>query len=207
MVCVFQKTRSTRCSIWAFLLQMLEGLQALHSKKILHRDLKTANCFLTTDGHLKIGDLNVSKLAKHGLVKTQIGTPYYMSPEIWKNRPYDHKSDMWAVGCILYELAALRPPFRGTDIEDLSRRVQAGYYPRLPSHYSRELEDLIRQLLSQDPRRRPDVAQVLESPGVEKHRAKLKHLMEETIKEGLSAVPDMDMLATIQVGECCCVCV
>lgn len=87
-------------------------------------DIKTANCFLTADGHLKVGDLNVSKLMKAGMVKTQIGTPYYMSPEIWKNKPYDYKSDMWSIGCVLYELAAQHPPFRGTDIEDLSRKVQ-----------------------------------------------------------------------------------
>ena len=87
-------------------------------------DLKPANCFLTADGRVKIGDLNVSKLAKQGLVKTQIGTPYYMSPEIWHNRAYDEKSDMWALGCILYEMAALRPPFRGRSIDDLARRVQ-----------------------------------------------------------------------------------
>ena len=88
-------------------------------------DIKTANCFLTADGHLKVGDLNVSKLVKHGLVKTQIGTPYYMSPEIWKNRPYDYKSDIWSIGCVLYELCALHPPFRAADIDGLSRAVQA----------------------------------------------------------------------------------
>lgn len=186
-------------TIWAYILQILEGLQVLHDRKILHRDLKTANCFLTTDGHLKIGDLNVSKLAKHGLVKTQIGTPYYMSPEIWHNRPYDHKSDMWAVGCILYELAALRPPFRGTDIEDLARRVQAGYYPRIPSQYSKDLEETIRLLLSQDPRKRPSAVACLELPGVARNHAKLRHLMDETLKSQLSMQPEMDLLATIQV--------
>lgn len=87
-------------------------------------DIKCANCFMTKSGNLKIGDLNVSKLMKGGLVKTQIGTPYYMSPEIWRNKPYDQKSDMWSVGCVLYELCAQRPPFKGVDIEDLSRHVQ-----------------------------------------------------------------------------------
>jgi NIMA (never in mitosis gene a)-related kinase len=80
---------------------------------------------MTSSGNLKIGDLNVSKLMKGGLLKTQIGTPYYMSPEIWRNRPYDQKSDMWSVGCVIYELCAQRPPFQGKDIEDLSRHVQA----------------------------------------------------------------------------------
>ena len=79
---------------------------------------------MTSSGNLKIGDLNVSKLMKGGMLKTQIGTPYYMSPEIWRNKPYDQKSDMWSVGCVIYELCAQRPPFKGTDIEDLSRHVQ-----------------------------------------------------------------------------------
>ncbi len=97
-----------RGSIWSLAIQMLEGLKYIHDHGILHRgaslrrlnnmtDLKTANCFLTSSGALKIGDLNVSRLMKQGLVRTQIGTPYYMSPEIWEGKAYDSKSDMWSV--------------------------------------------------------------------------------------------------------------
>ena len=91
---------------------MVLGLKALHDKNIIHRDIKCANVFLTKDGMVKLGDLNVSKIAKAGILKTQTGTPYYASPEVWKDRPYDNKSDIWSLGCVLYEMAALLPPFR-----------------------------------------------------------------------------------------------
>ena len=83
------------------------GLKALHTHNIHHRDLKSANVFLTKNGEVKLGDLNVSKIAKNGLLYTQTGTPYYASPEVWRDEPYDMKSDIWSVGCMVYELAAL----------------------------------------------------------------------------------------------------
>jgi NIMA (never in mitosis gene a)-related kinase len=85
----------------------VRGLKALHNFKILHRDLKSANVFLNKDGDAKLGDLNVSKVAKKGLLYTQTGTPYYASPEVWKDQPYDSKSDLWSLGCVLYEIIAL----------------------------------------------------------------------------------------------------
>ena len=74
---------------------------------ILHRDMKSANIFLYKDGLAKLGDLNVSKITKHGgLSYTQTGTPYYASPEVWKDKPYDGKSDVWSLGCVIYEMCA-----------------------------------------------------------------------------------------------------
>jgi len=74
--------------------------------KIFHRDLKSANVFLYADGMVKLGDMNVSKIARNGLLLTQTGTPYYASPEVWRDLPYDYKSDIWSLGCILYEIIA-----------------------------------------------------------------------------------------------------
>jgi NIMA (never in mitosis gene a)-related kinase len=91
--------------IWKYLIQCLKALEHLHEKKICHRDLKVANTFLAEDGSVKIGDMNVSKRLSHqGKLQTQIGTPYYMSPEIWNNRPYDAGSDIWSLGCMIYEV-------------------------------------------------------------------------------------------------------
>ena len=70
------------------------------------------------------------------MAKTQTGTPYYASPEVWKDQPYGTKSDMWSLGCVIYEMAALRPPFTAADIQSLYKRVLTGYYPRIPSLYS-----------------------------------------------------------------------
>ena len=97
-------------------MQMVKGLKALHARKILHRDLKSANVFLYKDGTVKLGDLNVSKVAKKGLLYTQTGTPYYASPEVWKDQPYDARSDIWSLGCVLYEAATLKPPFTANDM-------------------------------------------------------------------------------------------
>lgn len=78
----------------------------------MHRDIKSANVFLNKDGCAKLGDLNVSKLAsKEGLNYTQTGTPYYASPEVWRDEPYTFVSDIWSVGCVLYEILTLQPPF------------------------------------------------------------------------------------------------
>ena len=110
-------------TIWNWLIQILQGLKYLHDSKIMHRDLKCANIFLTKEGLCKIGDLNVSKLAKLGMSKTQTGTPYYCAPEIWEGQPYDFKCDIWSVGCIIYELAMLYPPFRGRTFEELFKKT------------------------------------------------------------------------------------
>ena len=92
--------------------QICLGIQALHSLRIMHRDLKSANIFLTDENIVKVGDLNVSKLAgKDGLNYTQAGTPYFASPEVWRDKPYDFKSDIWSLGCIAYEMTALHLPF------------------------------------------------------------------------------------------------
>ena len=113
----------TEDTIWGWIIQILEGLKYLHDNKIMHRDLKCANIFLMKDGILKLGDLNVSKIAKMGMAQTQAGTPYYISPEIWKEQPYDYKCDVWSVGCIIYEICILRPPFRGNSLNEIYRNI------------------------------------------------------------------------------------
>jgi len=92
--------------IWDIAIKLLNGLFILHNMKIVHRDIKCANIFLGKDGSVKLGDLNVSKIAKLGLMQTQTGTPYYASPEVWQDKPYDAKCDLWSLGCVIYECAA-----------------------------------------------------------------------------------------------------
>lgn len=93
------------------MIEITKALKILHDIQIFHRDLKSANVFLSRDGHAKLGDLNVSKVAKKGLLYTQTGTPYYASPEVWRDQPYDSKSDIWSLGCVIYEMTTLKPPF------------------------------------------------------------------------------------------------
>ena len=99
----------------------------MHDLNVMHRDLKSANVFLNQDDTVKLGDMNVSKQAtKEGLNFTQTGTPYYASPEVWRDEPYDIKSDIWSLGCVLYEMCALVPPFRADDMQGLYKKVVKG---------------------------------------------------------------------------------
>lgn len=107
--------------LWSYLIQCLGGLKALHDLQIMHRDIKSANILVGEDNAIKLADFNVSKVVNRpdGLLLTQTGTPYYASPEIWQDKPYSFKSDIWSLGCVLYEMAALRPPFKSTDMKGL----------------------------------------------------------------------------------------
>lgn len=118
--------------VWSTLIDLLLGLRTLHKMNIVHRDLKCANVFLTKDGSAKLGDLNVSKITQNGLMKTQTGTPYYASPEVWLDKPYDAKCDLWSLGCVIYECAALHPPFMARDMFGLYQKVTQGIYPSIP---------------------------------------------------------------------------
>ena len=129
------------------------GLRALHNLNILHRDLKvslikSANVFLYKNFTAKLGDLNVSKITKKGWGTTQTGTPYYASPEVWNNTTYNKKSDIWSLGCVLYEMASLKPPFMAKEIETLYQKVLLGFihlgaYKEIPNHYSKELSIIL----------------------------------------------------------------
>lgn len=170
--CKQERAYLREADIWRYLDGMCQGLKALHDIRVLHRDMKSANVFLshTRDGTIaKLGDFNVSKVAKRGLCMTQTGTPYYASPEVWRDMPYDAKSDMWSLGCILYEMVALRPPFRAEDMEGLYRKVVRGQYPRIPAHYSQDLADVIAALLQVHPRNRPAVDQLYQMPQMARH--------------------------------------
>lgn len=170
--CQKEKTRMPENVCWRYLWGMCLGLKALHDKKILHRDLKCANVFLGNSPQglvAKLGDFNVSKVAKRGLCVTQTGTPYYASPEVWRDMPYDAKSDMWSIGCVLYEMLALRPPFQAEDMEGLYRKVLRGQYPRIPSQYSNDMGEVVAMLLQVNPRHRPSVDQLLQMPQCARH--------------------------------------
>ena len=154
--------------IWRIFIQMTKGLKALHDLKILHRDLKSANIFLFSDGSAKIGDLNVSKVAYRGLGYTQTGTPYYASPEVWRDEPYDIKSDIWSLGCVTFEMLALHPPFRAENMEKLYNKVIQCQYGKISDRYSEDIKEIIKLLLKVKTKERPTCAQILKHPLVKK---------------------------------------
>lgn len=181
--------------IWNLFVQAVRGLKELHDRKIFHRDMKSANIFLTSTGTVKIGDLNVAKIAKKGLLYTQTGTPYYASPEVWKDKPYDSKSDVWSLGCILYEMAALKPPFRADTMEGLYKRVIKGEYDRIPACYSQDLSNIISLMLQVKPGQRINCDAILALPFVQ------KRFNEQFLVEVDNADYNFEMLHTIKVPQ------
>ena len=165
-----KKTKNyfTEQEVWKILIQLLNGLKALHDFKILHRDIKSANVFLFKGGVCKLGDLNVSKVARKGLGYTQTGTPYYASPEVWEEKPYDSKSDVWSLGCVIYEMITLRPPFQAKSMEELYKKVMRGNYPRIPSKYSEDLSDTIKLMIQVEAGARPSCEELLKMPMISK---------------------------------------
>ena len=149
-------------TIWSIFIQMVRGIKALHDKNIIHRDLKSANIFLMKNGICKLGDLNVSKEAKTGLLKTQTGTPYFASPEVWNGKPYGLKSDIWSLGCILYQMTTLKMPFQGSNFKEVYNNVLKCKYSPLPKMYSQDLDMIIKKLLQIDPDKRPSAKEILE---------------------------------------------
>ena len=150
--------------IWRIFIQLVKGLKALHDLKILHRDLKSANVFLFNDSSAKLGDLNVSKVARRGLGYTQTGTPYYASPEVWRDSPYNNKSDIWSLGCVLYEMITLKPPFRAENMEGLYNKVIKGQFNKIPERFSEDLFSIVKLLLKVNSEQRPNCDQILKNP-------------------------------------------
>jgi len=151
--------------------QMALGLEYMHSQKILHRDIKTQNVFLLGNGRLVLGDLGISKVLDGTLdmAQTSIGTPYYMSPEMFKNEAYNAKSDVWALGCVLYEMFTLKHAFEAKSLNGLAKKVIEGRFPPIRGKYSRQAKNLVDMMLSRSPRARPTMPTILTKPYVRKH--------------------------------------
>ncbi|KAL2820047.1 kinase-like domain-containing protein [Aspergillus granulosus] len=141
----------------------LKGKQA--QMTILHRDLKPENIFLGTDNTVKLGDFGLSKLMNsHDFASTYVGTPFYMSPEICAAEKYTLRSDIWAVGCIMYELCQREPPFNARTHIQLVQKIREGKFAPLPDFYSSELKNVIASCLRVNPDHRPDTASLINSP-------------------------------------------
>ena len=172
--------------IWKIFTQILLALNECHNRKsgkILHRDLKPANIFLDGENNVKLGDFGLSKMMGDQSVfaHTHVGTPYYMSPEQINEKEYDEKSDIWSAGCLLYEIAALRPPFEATNHLSLAMKIRAGKFDRLPIRYSEELQKLIEIMLNANPERRPSAENLLKFPLFDM-RIKEKRLREKLVQ-------------------------
>lgn len=142
--------------------QLTVALKQMHECQIIHRDLKSANVLVTEDlSCVKITDMNVSKVMKKDFAKTQTGTPFYASPEIWKEQPYNQSTDIWSLGCLLFEICMMTPPFEAKNLDELYEKVSNRRLKEFDSLYSVELQKCIMKLLNLNPEKRPSCEEIL----------------------------------------------
>ena len=151
--------------IWLFFIKMTLGLAAIHKLKILHRDLKALNIFLSEKSEVKIGDLGVAKILNNSgsFAKTLVGTPYYLSPELCGDKPYNNKSDIWALGCILYELCTFKHAFTAKSQAGLILKILKENPEPIGNDYSFDLQNLINQIFDKNMEKRPSCFEILTS--------------------------------------------
>lgn len=168
--------------MWLIFIQILLALKYVHGQRILHRDLKTRNIFLTDAGVVKLGDFGIAKQLNDEMAKSLVGSPHFMAPEIHKRQPYDEKSDIWSLGCILFQISTLQCPFEGESLEIIHDKIlsyQTNPAPTIdhwiqllsrtnyPPPTQSELLVLYQTMLSVNPQNRPSISQILKLPNVQ----------------------------------------
>ncbi|NXK96609.1 NEK2 kinase, partial [Formicarius rufipectus] len=162
--------KSVQSFVLRVLTQLTLALKECHRRSdgavTVHRDLKPANVFLDGKQNVKLGDFGLARILHHdtGFARTFVGTPYYMSPEQMNYMSYNEKSDIWSLGCLLYELCALSPPFTASSQKELAEKIREGKFRRIPYRYSEQLNELLKEMLNVKDYCRPSVEDILQHP-------------------------------------------
>ncbi|KAF6019940.1 NEK11 [Bugula neritina] len=155
--------------------ELLMAVHYMHCRRVLHRDLKARNIFLRNN-RIKIGDFGISRIlmGTADMATTFTGTPYYMSPEVLKHEGYNSKSDVWSIGCIIYELCCHRHAFEGQGLMGVMYKIVEGECPSLPDKYSKNLHSILKKIFTKDPKERPSASEILKISFVSHHMEKMK---------------------------------
>ncbi|KAJ8355597.1 hypothetical protein SKAU_G00183910 [Synaphobranchus kaupii] len=168
--CIKERRYLDEDLILRVLAQLSLALKECHRRSdggrtVLHRDLKPANIFLDAKQNVKLGDFGLARILNHdtSFAKTFVGTPYYMSPEQMNRTSYNEKSDIWSLGCLVYELCALSPPFTAYNQKELAEKIREGKFRRIPYRYSEDLNSLVCRMLHLKDYMRPSVESIIQS--------------------------------------------
>ena len=164
-----------------WLVQLLFALEYLHRHEVIHRDMKSSNVFLTSDGDIQIGDFGLSAVSGGG--QETVGTPHYMCPELVAKKGYGVKADVWSLGVIMHEMSAQRMPFQAFNVEGLMQKILSAKPGALPGDYSKGWSRLVRSMLRKEPERRPSVADLLRDPCLAGHIRPCQEYMLELMPE------------------------
>uniref|UniRef100_A0A061SDG9 non-specific serine/threonine protein kinase n=1 Tax=Tetraselmis sp. GSL018 TaxID=582737 RepID=A0A061SDG9_9CHLO len=150
--------------VWKYFVQACHGLSAYHYGGLTHRNIKPSNLQVGEGQELLLGEPGITELVRASSSKALLPAPKYLAPEVWQGQPYGFAADIWALGCVLYELCSYKVPFEARSIQELRSKVCRGRFAPISARFTPELANIVYSLLTVDPSSRPNIDQVLASP-------------------------------------------